>query len=233
MRILLIEDDDVLRDIVSSSLRSAGHLVDPADTVERGDHLWRVQPFDAVLLDLHLPDGSGLAALRAARARKDTTPVLVLTAHNRTDERIAGLDAGADDYLGKPFDLREIEARLRALVRRARHVEDDAAVGLLMLQRATGRFFTRDAQGAAVPLTLPAREHSLLVELMSPPGRVVSKRELSDKLSSFEEALTDNALEAFISRLRKKLTGTGAHIRTLRGLGYALEDEAAHETVPR
>lgn len=227
MRILLVEDDDVLRNIVSSSLQSAGHIVDSAHTAERADHLWRVQPFDAVLLDLHLPDGHGLNVLRAARARRDSTPVLVLTAHDRTDERIAGLDAGADDYLGKPFDLREIEARLRALVRRARHVDNDATVGRLLLQRATGRFFLTPVQPNEEPvsITLPAREHSLLVELMSPPGRVVSKRELSDKLSSFEEALTDNALEAFISRLRKKLAGSGATIRTLRGLGYAVEDE--------
>jgi DNA-binding response OmpR family regulator len=229
MRILLIEDDDVLRDMMLRSLRDAGHRVDVATNVEDADHLWRVQPFDAVLLDLNLPAtasatsglASGLAALRHARARGDRTPVLVLTARNRTEERIAGLDAGADDYLGKPFDLLEVEARLRALVRRAQGTEDIAALGALKLDRKARRFSI-----GAVPLELPAREFEVLWELMSPPGRTVSKKELSDKLSSFDEALADNALEAFVSRLRKKLVGSGAGIRTLRGLGYLLEAEA-------
>jgi len=126
MRILLVEDDAVLGDVMARSLREAGHRVDAAKDLAEADHFWRVQPFDAVLLDLNLPRssaklatlGNGLEILRAARARGDHTPVLVLTARNRTEERIAGLDAGADDYLGKPFELAEVEARLRALVRR-------------------------------------------------------------------------------------------------------------------
>jgi DNA-binding response OmpR family regulator len=183
--------------------------------------LWRIQEHDAVLLDLSLPDGNGLQALRAARAGGDRTPVLILTARNRTDERIQGLDAGADDYLGKPFELAEVEARLRALVRRRLDLDDQALVGHLMLDRRTRRFFL-----AGTGLELPAREFDVLWELMTPPGRVVSKTKLSDKLSSFDEALGANALEAFISRLRKKLAGSGAGIRTLRGLGYLLEPEA-------
>ena len=187
-----------------------------------------MQPFDAVLLDLNLPAtasatsglASGLTALRQARARGDRTPVLVLTARGRTEERIAGLDAGADDYLGKPFDLAEVEARLRALVRRAKGTEDIVLLGQLKLDRKARRFST-----ASGPLDLPAREFEVLWELMSPPGRTVSKRALSDKLSSFDESLGDNALEAFISRLRKKLVGSGAGIRTLRGIGYLLEAE--------
>ena len=163
---------------------------------------------------------SGLAALRQARARGDRTPVLVLTARDRTDERIAGLDAGADDYLGKPFDLAEVEARLRALVRRAQGTEDIALLGQLRLDRRARRFAV-----GGVPLDLPAREFEVLWELMSPPGRTVSKRELSDKLSTFDESLGDNALEAFISRLRKKLVASGAAIRTLRGIGYLMEAE--------
>lgn len=226
MRILLVEDDEVLRRVMLKSLHDAGHRVDVATTLGDAHHLWRVQPFDSVLLDLTLPDGSGLQALRAARARGDRTPVLVLTARNRTDERIAGLDAGADDYLGKPFELAEVEARLRALVRRAQGTEDLAGIGGLVLDRKARRVFVNHPSGeesARQPLDLPAREFEVLWELMTPPGRVVSKRELSDKLSSFDEALADNALEAFISRLRKKLGGSGATIRTLRGLGYLLE----------
>jgi DNA-binding response OmpR family regulator len=208
------------------SLQDAGHRVDVASTLEQASHFWRVQPLDAVLLDLNLPQsghpqsgvGNGLTVLREARARGDRTPVLVLTARNRTEERIAGLDAGADDYLGKPFELAEVEARLRALVRRTQGTDDRLEIGTLVLDRKARRFSV-----GATHLDLPAREFEVLWELMTPPGRVVNKRSLSDKLSGFEDALGDNALEAFISRLRKKLSGSGAGIRTLRGLGYVLE----------
>jgi two-component system, OmpR family, response regulator len=224
MRILLVEDDAVLHEVIQRSLEDTGSHVDSAWTLAEARHLWQVQAFDAVLLDLNLPDGSGLAALREARSRGDRTSVLVLTARNRIDERIAGLDAGADDYLGKPFELGELAARLRALVRRAKGVEALTEVGGLRLDRAAGRFFVL-AGDTAFGMELPAREHAVLVELMTPPGRVVSKRALSEKLSSFDEHLGDNALEAFVSRLRKKLVGSGSTIRTLRGLGYLIEAE--------
>jgi two-component system, OmpR family, response regulator len=224
MRILLVEDDAVLHEVIQRSLEDTGSHVDSAWTLAEARHLWQVQAFDAVLLDLNLPDGSGLAALREARSRGDRTSVLVLTARNRIDERIAGLDAGADDYLGKPFELGELAARLRALVRRAKGVEALTEVGGLRLDRAAGRFFVL-AGDSALGMELPAREHAVLVELMTPPGRVVSKRALSEKLSSFDEHLGDNALEAFVSRLRKKLVGSGSTIRTLRGLGYLIEAE--------
>lgn len=227
MRILLIEDDAVLQTVMLRSLSDAGHRVDAASHLEEGAHFWSVQSYDAVLLDLNLPlnarpqalQGSGLQLLREARARGDRTPVLVLTARNRTDERIAGLDAGADDYLGKPFDLAEVEARLRALVRRTQGVDDEIQVGRLRLHRQHHRVFLDGAD-----LALPAREFEVLCELMTPPGRAVSKRVLSDKLSDFDASLGDNALEAFISRLRKKLVDSGASIRTLRGIGYVLEE---------
>lgn len=221
MRILVVEDDGVLSELMRRSLIEAGHHVDCAVTLSQAEHFWRVQEFDAVLLDLSLPDGSGLRALREARARGDRTPVLVLTARNRTEERIAGLDAGADDYLGKPFDLAEVEARLRALVRRRLDLTDQVRIGQLLLDRRARRAFVGEE-----PLDLPAREFEVLWELMTPTGRVVSKASLSDKLSDFDEALGANALETFISRLRKKLQGSGATIRTLRGLGYVLEAEA-------
>jgi two-component system OmpR family response regulator len=228
MRILVVEDDAVLSQAMTRSLEQAGHRVDLARSVEEAHHWWRVQVFDAVLLDLNLPLsthersglGSGLTVLRAARARGDRTPVLVLTARDRTEERIAGLDAGADDYLGKPFDLGEVEARLRALVRRASGTGDRVEIGELVLDRRAGRFFL---SGQA--WDLPAREFEVLCELMTPPGRVVSKRDLSRRLSDADGHLGDNALEAFISRLRRKLAGTGASIRTLRGLGYVLEED--------
>ena len=229
MRILLVEDDAVLRDVMLRSLSDAGHRVDIAATLDEARHWWRVQVYDCVLLDLNLPAsslersglGNGLSVLREARARGNQTPVLVLTARDRLDERIAGLDAGADDYMGKPFDLAEVEARLRALVRRVYGTHDRVEQGLLVLDRKSRRFFLQSH-----PWDLPAREFEVLWELMTPPGRVVSKRVLSDKLSETDGALGDNALEAFISRLRKKLAGSGASIRTLRGLGYVLERDA-------
>ena len=234
MRILLVEDDAVLRAVMLRSLNDAGHRVDVATTMDEARHWWRVQVYDSVLLDLNLPVsnmpraglGNGLVVLREARARGDRTPVLVLTARDRLDERIAGLDAGADDYLGKPFDLAEVEARLRALVRRVHGTDDRVELGLLVLDRKARRFFLQIAdQGQILEAwDLPAREFEVLWELMTPPGRVVSKRVLSEKLSETDGALGDNALEAFISRLRKKLTGSGAGIRTLRGLGYVLEE---------
>jgi DNA-binding response OmpR family regulator len=227
MRILLVEDDPVLRGVMLRSLSDAGHRVDAAGDFVMAQHLWHVQAYDAALLDLNLPLNerrdaemvSGLTLLRERRAKGDKTPVLVLTARNRTDERIAGLDAGADDYLGKPFELAEVEARLRALVRRSQGADDQTQVGQLVLDRRARRILIQGQE-----LTLPARELEVLWELMSPPGRTVSKKDLSNKLSDFEEALADNALEAFISRLRKKLAPSGASIRTLRGLGYLMEE---------
>jgi len=234
MRILLVEDDAALRDVVLRSLSDAGHRVDVARAVDEARHWWRVQAFDTVLLDLNLPatqqarggppavPGNGLTLLREARARGDRTPVLVLTARGRLEERIAGLDAGADDYMCKPFDLAEVEARLRALVRRAQGTDDRVERGALVLDRKARRFFLQRQAW-----DLPAREFEVLWELMTPPGRVVSKRVLSDKLSETDEALGDNALEAFVSRLRKKLAGSGVGIRTLRGIGYVLEEVTA------
>ncbi len=227
MRILWIEDDAVLRDTLRRSLSDAGHRVDVAHHLADARQLWSLQGYDAVLLDLNLPldaspvsaQGNGLNLLREMRRKGDRTAVLVLTARNRTEERIAGLDAGADDYLGKPFDLHEVEARLRALVRRSRGADDVVQVGRLTLMRSLRRL-----QLDQRDLQLPAREFEVLCELLTPPGRVISKKELAEKLSGFDDLLGDNALEAFISRLRKKLQGAGAGIRTLRGIGYVLEE---------
>jgi two-component system, OmpR family, response regulator len=228
MRILLIEDDKVLQGVVQQSLTDKGHRVDVAGDLSAAKYMWHVQSYDAVLLDLNLPSSdsqtavpaNGLHLLQERRHKGDKTPVLVLTARNRTDERIAGLDAGADDYLGKPFDLAEVDARLRALVRRSQGEDSTTQLAHLVLDRKGRRVLVHDQ-----PLNLPAREFEVLSELMSPPGRTLSKKELSDKLSDFDEALVDNALEAFISRLRKKILNSGATIRTLRGLGYLMEEE--------
>lgn len=227
MRVLLIEDDATLRTVMTQKLEGTGNRVDAAGDLATAQHLWSLQPFDLVLLDLNLPASAAVHApmtnamtlLRQMRSKGDRTPVLILSARNRTEERIAGLDAGADDYMGKPFELNEVEARLRALVRRSQGADDVTQVGQLRLHRNERRFSV-----GAEPLLLPAREFEVLWELMSPPGRVVNKRKLADKLSSFDEPLGDNALEAFISRLRRKLDPSGAAIRTLRGIGYLIEE---------
>jgi two-component system OmpR family response regulator len=231
MRLLLVEDDDVLRGLMHRSLAAAGHEVDLAISMEEARHHWKTQSVDAILLDLTLPRtgrkrsglGNALTLLVEARARGDRTPVLVLTARDRTEQRIAGLDAGADDYLGKPFDLAEVEARVRALVRRVRGNDDTAVIGDLSLDRRARRLFLSGS-----PLDLPAREFEVLWELMTPPGRVVSKRDLAQKLSDPGGLIGDNALEVFISSLRKRMGSSGIVIRALRGLGYVLEDARAN-----
>jgi DNA-binding response OmpR family regulator len=228
MRILLVEDDPTLRNVMCQKLTDTGNRVDIAGDLATATHLWGVQTFDVILLDLNLPESlqasspmtSGLILLKQIRAKGDRTPVLVLSARNRTEERIAGLDAGADDYLGKPFELNEVEARLRAILRRSQGADDLTQIGRLQLNRLQRRFMLSDE-----PLQLPAREFEVLWELMSPPGRVINKRNLSDKLSSFDESLGDNALETFISRLRRKLESSGAVIRTMRGIGYLIEED--------
>ena len=227
MRILFVEDDKVLLNIVSRSLKDAGYRVDIAQTLADERHLWAVQPFDAILLDLNLPlsaaagsaMGNGLQVLREARARGNQTPVLILTARDRVDERIAGLNDGADDYMGKPFELAEVEARLRAMVRRAEKTNDLVQVGQLFLDRKKMQVYL-----GGVPLNLPNQEFQLLWELITPPGNVVSKKMLSEKLSDIGGSLGGNAIEAMVYRLRLQIHGAGASIRTLRGLGYVLED---------
>jgi DNA-binding response OmpR family regulator len=171
MRILLVEDDPALHEVMTQNLLALGHRVEGASSVASAQHWWRVQPFDAVLLDLNLSDGSGLTALREARQRGDKTPVIVLTARNRTEERIAGLDAGADDYMGKPFEMSEVEARLRALVRRSVGADDVVVIGRLKLDRKARRIFCDN-----MDWTLPAREFEVLVSCSLRWGAWSAKR---------------------------------------------------------
>ena len=220
MRILVVEDEPTLCDQLSAALSEQGYAVDIAANGEDALHMGTEEAFDAAILDLGLPKLDGTSVLKGWRAAGKNLPVIILTARDNWGDKVSGIDAGADDYLGKPFDLEEVEARLRALVRRTQGVDDEVQVGQLRLNRKLRRIFMGDAD-----LALPAREFEVLCELMTPPGRAVSKRVLSDKLSGFDEALGDNALEAFISRLRKKLADSGASIRTLRGIGYVLEEQ--------
>ena len=221
-RVLVVEDESAIAELIAINLRHHGMLpMLAADGVAAQKHIDDVLP-DVILLDWMLPGQSGIELARRWRAdpRTKTTPILMLTARGDEPDKIAGLDAGADDYLGKPFDLAELSARLRALVRRRQGSIDRVVVAGLCFDRSQRRVYLND-----VELLLPAREFDVLSELLSPPGRTVSKKDLADKLSDFADVLTDNALEAFISRLRKKLLGSGASIRTLRGLGYRVEEE--------
>ena len=220
MRMLLVEDtEDVAEPIVAAFSRH-GHAVDHMATREAAQDALAVQEYDLVILDLMLPDGSGLELLRCLRAARSPTPVLVLTARLDVDDRVDALDTGADDYLTKPFDLRELEARARALIRRQSEVRSGVVLyGDLSLDAAAG---LASVNGAPLPLT--RREFRLLEILLANRGRVIPKERLFDKLFSFEE--TDvglNAVELYVARLRRKLAASKVSIRTLRGLGYQLE----------
>lgn len=216
MRLLLVEDTPELAHSVLQFLRAEGHAVDHAPDAATAATAMAVADYACVILDLGLPDGSGLDVLRARRRAGDRTPVLIATARDQISDRIAGLDAGADDYVVKPFDLHELSARVRAHARRAQGVpETRLAVGALEVDRAAARVW-RD--GAEVRLT--AREWALFDALLGARGRVLPKTALEDALYAFDDAVEGNAVEVYVSRLRQKL-GAGV-IETRRGLGYVL-----------
>jgi len=219
MRILIAEDDAVLTDGLSRSLRAAGYAVDAVASGEAADSALAAQNYDLLILDIGLPKLSGLDVLKRLRARNSTVPVLILTAADSVEQRVKGLDLGADDYMAKPFALSELEARARALTRRA------AGTAQTVLRHGPLSF---DPVGhvAAIndqPLELSAREMSLLEILLQRCGRMVSKEQLVDHLCSWGEEVSTNAIEVYVHRLRKKLEAGGVRITTVRGLGYYLE----------
>jgi len=220
MRVLVVEDDEVLMDGLQVGLGLAGFTVETVATCADASAALRAAAFDAVVLDLMLPDGSGLDVLAEARARQLPAPVLLLTARDSVPDRIAGLDAGADDYLGKPFDLDEVAARLRALIRRAAG-RPTASVQWrdVILNPAT---MTVTRAGEAVRLS--RREFAILHALIDRPGQVLSKSQLEERLYGWQEEIGSNAIEVHIHNLRAKL-GAGV-IETVRGVGYRLMDAA-------
>lgn len=219
MRVLLIEDHAELVQTLTQSFGALGIAIESCADGVAADAALREHAYDVVVLDLALPRLPGLDVLRRLRQRGDAVPVLVLTASGDTHDRVHGLNAGADDYLPKPFDLAELEARIRALHRRSvGALHSLLRVGRLELDTVSRRF-TIDARH----LDLPPREHDLLEALMVHQGCPVSKHVLAKRLCSSEAVLSHEALEIYVHRLRRRLGGSGAAIQTLRGLGYVLE----------
>ncbi|HCV77521.1 MULTISPECIES: response regulator transcription factor [Pseudomonas] len=217
MRVLLIEDDPDLGEGIRTSLREEGYTLDWLKDGENAVHALREEGFDLVVLDLGLPRLDGIQVLRQSRANGLTTPVLILTARDDTEDRVAGLDAGADDYLVKPFDIKELKARLRALLRRRNGPSQiQLEGGGIALDPGTRRV-TFDGQ----PVNLTPREYQLLHELLANPGKIFSRDRLMGLLYGWDEGVESNTLEVHIYNLRKKLRAD--LIRTVRGIGYRLE----------
>lgn len=216
MRILLVEDDSLLGDGIRAGLKLANYAVDWVQDGKQADAALRDHTYDACVLDLGLPQRDGLSVLRALRERGSALPVLILTARGSSAEKVAGLDQGADDYLVKPFDLDELHARLRALVRRAAgQASPKLTCGTLTLDPASKEVTLRGA-----PVALSAREFALLQDLLTHPTHVRTRDQLEESLYAWGEEAGSNTVEVYIHHLRKKL-GPQA-IRTLRGLGYQL-----------
>lgn len=219
MRLLVVEDDAVLREQVGRALQRAGHAVDGARDGIDGEHLGCVEPYDAIVLDLGLPGRDGLAVLRAWRAAGIRTPVLLLTARGNWQDKVQGMDAGADDYLAKPFHLEELLARLRALLRRAAgHAQAELMLGGVRLDT---RACSVSAAGRALALT--PHEYRLLSFLMHHAGRVVARSELAEHVYALDAERDSNTIDVFIARLRRKLPA--GFIVTVRGLGYRVANE--------
>jgi two-component system, OmpR family, response regulator len=219
MRILLVEDDLPLAEALLTLLVSSGYAVDCVHDGEAAKTLVAAEQFDLMILDLNLPERDGLSVLRAMRADGNRAAVMILTARGAAEDRVRGLDLGADDYMAKPFDIREFEARVRSLLRRQAGLRSSTVtLGALSLD-LTSRQFSGNGQ----PIDLPPRERALLELLVMRAGKVVAKEAIVQSVTSLEDILSDNAIEQYISRLRRRLQPLGLTLRTVRGLGYLLE----------
>ena len=225
MRILLAEDDPVIADGICRALRRGGCAVDHVADGMEADTALASQVFDLLILDLGLPRMNGIDVLKRLRARKSAQPVLILTAQDGVDDRVRGLDAGADDYLTKPFALPELEARVRALTRRGTGQPRCIEIGQLSYDQAD-----RVVKIGGQLVDLSAREIGLLEIFLLRVGRLVSKDQLVDHLCGWGEEVSSNAIEVYVHRLRKKLEDSGVRIVTVRGLGYFMENHDAVAT---
>ena len=219
MRVLLVEDTEDVAEAIVANFSRSGHAIDRVTGCGAARDAVAVQDYDLVILDINLPDGSGFDFLKDMRGARNATPILVVTARREVEDRIGALDIGADDYLMKPFDLRELEARARALIRRSSGERSGVIeYGKVVLDPAG-----RTASIAGAPLQLTRRAFSVLEILMLNRGRVMPKERIFDKLFSFDDDEVGlNAVELYIARLRRKLAGSGLAIRNLRGLGYQI-----------
>ncbi|WP_316978590.1 response regulator transcription factor [Shumkonia mesophila] len=221
MRILVVEDAADLAEAIVLRFRRSGHALDRAASGEEAIEFLEGNTYDLVILDIMLPGMDGYAVLRALRLRHDTTPVLVLTARAEIDDRVSALDIGADDYVTKPFDFRELEARARALLRRRQGIASGVTEhGNLTFDRSSRRVTV-----GGDPIVLPNREFRILEIFLGNLGRVITKDDITDQLYGFDDAPGPNAIELYIARLRKKLKGSSVTIRTLRGIGYVADLE--------
>ena len=217
--LLLVEDNRQLSDWVAKTLRNERYTVDCVYAGDDADHVLGTEEYELVILDLALPALGGLEILRKLRARGSTVPVIVLTANDTLEARIAGLNAGADDYLAKPFEMTELEARIRAHLRRARaHPQALVRCGPLTFDSNLRQFTLGGEQ-----LALTAREHAVLEALILRAGATVSKDALTTTVFGFDDEANPNAIEIYVHRVRKKLAGSDIGIVTLRGLGYVLK----------
>src|SRR5690349_21903743 len=222
MRILVVEDDSLLAEGLTRVLARAGHAVDHAETGVQADKALRSASYALVVLDIGLPDIDGFEVLRRLRARHSATNVLVLTARDAVEDRVHGLDLGADDYLTKPFAIAEFEARVRALLRRTSIPSGPLSFRGLTVDTEVKRVKVND-----VPVDLTVREWALLELFLARPGRVLSKEQIAQQLVSYDDALSPNTIEVYVSRLRSKIETEGVKIRTVRGFGYLWEAESA------
>ena len=222
MRVLVIEDDTTLGHALQEFLVEQGYAVDWLSDGDRVMGAVAGQSYDLLLLDLNLPGQSGLDILAQLRAAGEQVPVLILTARDGIEDRVAGLDAGADDYVTKPFDLAELAARVRAFGRRrAGQAQPYIEAGPLQFDTVG-----REVRANGERLSLSVREISVLEMLMARVGRVVTKRQIVNSLSAWDADFSENAVEVYVYRLRKRLEGTGAGIQTVRGFGYLLDVES-------
>ena len=233
MRILLVEDDSMIGEAVQALLRAEGYAVDWAGNAESAETALRAQAYDLVLLDLGLPGSDGLQVLRGLRARKSTTPVLIATARDAIKDRVQGLDAGADDYIVKPFAIEELLARLRAVLRRVK-IEKDASKDKLPRQKVvkfkdltieTANRIVHRGDGKTVDLT--KREYNLLMTLIENKNNVVGRDQLLNKIWGPESNIETNVVEVYVRYLRNKIDipGQPSYIKTVRGTGYMVRDE--------
>ncbi len=219
MRILLVEDNKALSEGLGALLRGSGYAVDIVEDGASAHAAAATENFDLVILDLNLPEMDGLDVLRAMRARHNQAAVLILTARGTPEERVRGLDLGADDYMIKPFDISEFEARVRVLLRRQAGLRH----ALVHFGSVTLDMNTRTFSAGGQPIEIPARELGLLELLFVRGGKVVAKEAIVQSLSGFDHDLSSNAIEQYVSRLRKRLAPFALTVRTARGLGYYLD----------